>query len=594
MKKIILLASIVFFLFAPITYHPDTKLTLRYPAFENNKVWDIYKYLNEHNTDVPDFHYPPIHYFWLKIHYPISKFIGGSGFDSWLSSGSAQAGDNLNVFRYSLAAKFPLLVLGLLSGYLIYLIVSKWSKDKNKGKLAAIFWYFNPITIYSLVLMGQNDIVAIFMFLLGLYFLEKSWFCILFWGLAAGVKSYPLIWSIIFLLSWEKNIWRLIFKSAGVVLIYALSLLPWLGKSYFSEAVLNSGLSQRMFIANIPIGFDKVILIVPLLLSFIAIKCFNKRIKHNIALASLSVSQASLVILAFSHFNPQWMLWLVPFWAIYTSIKGVSKSDSLIYIIIFLSWIILTFGFDDKFLTWGLINPLIPSLINYPSPIEFLSRKGVNTLQVVNLSQSLLASATLYFIFYKRKKGIKITFQKINKFWVLVPWLVILFLITFSVTIKTDNKTSHNLKEKVLISDISNKEYTYKSIGNLKYIEIFFDNPELNSFDKAEIEVSDNNGNKMTKGFSGVNTEINSWLRVDIPNNISNSEELKIMITKTDITDGKLMTAIDDENKLLANFYYHDSQSFSILLNKIKAFWWWWLLLLLATVFYLRNFEKEA
>ena len=167
MKKIILLAVVCYFLIAPFGFHPDTKLTLRYPALENGNVWDIYGYIDSHKLDISDFHYPPAHYWWLKIHYQISRFMGGTGFDDWLNSSSAQASFSNNILRYNLAAKFPLLVLGILSGWIIFSIVNKASGDSNKAKMAALIWYFNPIALYSLVIMGQNDIVAIFLFLLG-------------------------------------------------------------------------------------------------------------------------------------------------------------------------------------------------------------------------------------------------------------------------------------------------------------------------------------------------------------------------------------------------------------------------------------------
>lgn len=127
-------------------------------------MWDIYSYIDSHNLDIPDFHYPPAHFWWLKLHYPISKIIAGNGFEHWLAMDSVQANFDSNSFRYNLAVKFPLLVLGLLSGYIIFLIVKRWSDSEIKGKYAALFWYFNPITLYSLVMMGQNDIVAIFLF----------------------------------------------------------------------------------------------------------------------------------------------------------------------------------------------------------------------------------------------------------------------------------------------------------------------------------------------------------------------------------------------------------------------------------------------
>jgi len=151
MKKIILLAIVTYLLIAPFSYHPDTKLTLRYPALENGKVWDIYGYIDNHKLDISDFHYPPAHYWWLKIHYPISRFIGGDGFDNWLGSASAQASLDVNALKFNAATKLPLLSLGVLCGWLIYKIVCKITKNDKIGSLAAMFWYFNPFGGWQVV-----------------------------------------------------------------------------------------------------------------------------------------------------------------------------------------------------------------------------------------------------------------------------------------------------------------------------------------------------------------------------------------------------------------------------------------------------------
>ena len=78
MKKIILLVATIYLLIAPITYHPDTKLVLYYASLGNEKVWNIYKYLNENIDNAPKFHYPPMNYWIVKAELPIVKLVGGS------------------------------------------------------------------------------------------------------------------------------------------------------------------------------------------------------------------------------------------------------------------------------------------------------------------------------------------------------------------------------------------------------------------------------------------------------------------------------------------------------------------------------------
>ncbi|HWS49347.1 MAG TPA: glycosyltransferase 87 family protein [Candidatus Methanoperedens sp.] len=596
MKKIILLASIVYFLLAPISYHPDTKLTLRYPALENSSVWDIYSYLDSHNLDIPDFHYPPAHFWWLKLHYPISKIIAGNGFDKWLDLDSVNSNFDNNSFRYNLAVKFPLLVLGLLSGYVIFLIVKKWSGNEVKARYATLFWYFNPVTIYSLVMMGQNDIVAIFLFLLGILFFEKSFLSIILWGIAAGVKNYPLIWSIVFLLACEKNIFQTIKKTAGVISVYGLILLPWIGKTYFTEAVLNSGLSQRMFIANLPIGFDKLILIVPTLLVLIAFKFFvNKDNKKNIAYGSLAIFQSSLVILGFSHFNPQWMLWTVPFIAIWGALLGVRKVDLLIWFFVFISWLGLILGFNDRFLTWGIITPLNPNLINYPSFVELLNNRGVEFSQFINYFQSILAGLSLFYLFSKFKKPfVKLADFKISRYLILIPWIFFLIVLILIPLIEVDKrKESGSGENKIYFSELTKKVYKYNTENSLKYFEISLDNPNLNSEDRGTLFVSDDIGSTFEKEISGFNAEANSWLRVDVPKSMSNSKEISLELKNIITKDGFLKIKLDDQNRWKVVFYNSGKESYQNILMKIGGFWWWWLLLIAASAYYFRLDSKK-
>lgn len=596
MKKIILLASIVYFLLAPISYHPDTKLTLRYPALENSRVWDIYSYLDSHNLDIPDFHYPPAHFWWLKLHYPISKIIAGNGFDKWLALDSVNSNFDNNSFRYNLAVKFPLLVLGLLSGYVIFLIVKKWSGNEVKARYATLFWYFNPVTIYSLIMMGQNDIVAIFLFLLGVLFFDKSLISIFLWGIAAGVKNYPLIWAIVFLLACEKNIIQLIKKIVGVVAVYLLILLPWIGKTYFTEAVLNSGLSQRMFIANLPIGFDKFILIVPTILVLIAFKFFvNKDSKKNIAYGAMAVFQSSFIILSFSHFNPQWMLWTVPFIAIWGTLLGVRKFDLLLWLLIFISWLALTLGFNDRFLTWGIMTPLNPNLINYPSLVELLKNRGIEFSQFLNYFQSILAGLSLFYLFSKFKKSfIKLPDFKISRYIILVPWILFIFTMIVVPLVKVDKRNESGPdKQEIYFSELSKKVFKYKVENNLKYFEISLDNPSLNSEDKGKLLVSDNKGNSFEKEITGFNAKANSWLRVDVPKTMSNSRDFNLELSDIVTKDGILKIKLDDQDRWKVVFYNSGKESYQNILMKIGVFWWWWLLLIALSFYYFRLDSKR-
>ncbi|MDD3998567.1 MAG: glycosyltransferase 87 family protein [Candidatus Shapirobacteria bacterium] len=595
MKKIVLLAMVTYFLISPFSYHPDTKLTLRYPALEKGTVWDIYGYIDSHQLDIPDFHYPPAHYWWLKVHYPISKLVGGHNFDKWLSTGSDQASFDLNILKYNLAAKFPLLMLGLLSGFLIYLIVKRETNHIGAAKKAALFWYFNPISLYSLVIMGQNDIVAIFIFLLGIFFYKNWLLSAVLWGLASGIKSYPIIWSIIFIAAYEKNIKKFILKIVSVIAVYGIILLPWLDKDYFVKSVLNSGLSQRLFIANIPIGFEKQILIVPLLLVVVILKNWSDKNKSTVSKSSLAIIQSCLIILGFSHFNPQWMLWTIPFLSIWIYSMKITKKVFLSLMVIFFSWIILVLGFNDKYLTWGMFTPLNPGLINFPTLIEFLNNKGIDFSPFINLSQSALAGVAIWYVIRKNKiKKFKDN-NLVDKNWIiLIPWLLIILFIVGITNIRVQNKSNSKTKNlEISLSEAVGKQWVYDIPHSLKYFEISLNNAGLNSQDKGILLVSDNNNNSFEKEFSGFNAGVNSWLRVDIPENMFRSNILYLEIKDIDVKDALLKLQIDDHQRWAINLYNTAKPSSKEWIGKILSFWWWWMIPLTVSVLFIKNKVKS-
>jgi len=595
MKKIILLAIVTYLLIAPFSYHPDTKLTLRYPSLENGSVWDIYEYVNEHNLNMPDFHYPPAHYWWLKIHYPISRFIGGDGFDNWLGSASAQASLDVNALKFNAATKLPLLSLGILCGWLIYKIVCKVTKNDKIGSLAAMFWYFNPITIYSLVMMGQNDVVAIFLFLSGMLLCEKWWLAIPLWGLASGVKNYPLIWAIIFILVWEKNIIKVFIRVCFLAIIFGTILLPWLGKDYFIQSVFNSGLSQRMFTANIPIGFNKQILIVPLLLTIVALNAWKNKSDNRLINASYAIFQSCLVILGFSHFNPQWMLWTIPFLSIWIFTSDVKNKEVLPLLTIFFAWFLLILGFDDRFLTWGLLTPINPGLINFPSLVAFIKNKGGDISSLINLAQTLLAGVGVWYLskrtLSKSAKKIKL---EVSKWFIFMPWLIVGFVVFLFTNIKTDNVLYSQISDtEISLGEIIDKEWKYDVLPNLRYFEISLNNLGLNSQDEGILIVNNDKGDVFEKKFSGFNAGANSWLRVDVPELMSNSKSLTLTSKEIDIKDGLLKIRLDDNNKWAVNFYNENKPSISDLVKKLLAFWWWWLILFGISWVYFKTNENQ-
>ncbi|MFA7301128.1 MAG: hypothetical protein WC069_02375 [Candidatus Shapirobacteria bacterium] len=372
MKKIILLAATIYLLIAPFTYHPDTKLVLYYATLGNEKVWNIYKYLNENIDSAPKFHYPPMNYWLLKAELPLVKLVGGSDVVKWLATGSNIAFLDDNIFLYNLATKLPLLLMILLTGFVLYKIAKKSGLSENRSRFVALIWYLNPITLFSGVVMGQNDILAILPFIIALYFyFDYPILAFFLFGLASSVKSFPLIWAIAVAGVYPtKNWFKKIFLALIPITLYLITILPFLKFDYFKTDVLNSGLAMRMFELKLFVPVVPALLVITTL---IGIK--NNLGRNLVGLSTLLVA-INLVVLGFSNFNPQWFIWLMPFLAILLAVNGGWFN----YFLILISLMVITLLFDDKFLYWGLVSPINPSLINLPYISELFNIKKLNTM----------------------------------------------------------------------------------------------------------------------------------------------------------------------------------------------------------------------
>lgn len=390
MKKILLLVVTIYLIIAPITYHPDTKLVLYYATLGNEKIWNIYKYLNDNLDNAPKFHYPPMNYWLVKSELPFVKLVGGTGIVKWLDTGSNIAFLDKNIFLYNLATKLPIILTILITGFLIYKIAIKSGLSENKSRFAALIWYLNPITVFSGVIMGQNDIFAIFPFVVGLYFyFDYPILAFLLFGLGGSVKSFPLIWAIALAGVYPtKNYFKKILLVSIPLLFYLMTLLPFLKYDYFVQDVLNSGLSKRMFELSV------IIPVVPFLLVIATLIGMKKSLGDSyVGLCTLMVT-INLVILAFSNFNPQWFMWIMPF----LSILLVVKNRWLSFLFILVPLFGITILFDDKYLYWGLISSVNPSLINLPFISEIFINIVVNTVLLNNTFRIILGVITGYWL----------------------------------------------------------------------------------------------------------------------------------------------------------------------------------------------------
>lgn len=406
--KIIFVSCTVFYLILiPFFFHPDIKTIYYLSHFLSDGVFNIYQFIgaNPDKAMLGPFVYPPLAYFLFGLIFIPTKFLAGDGFLNWLGSGNTLVGVD-HIFRFLFLIKLPAVMSHIISGIVLVKILREnklflpTHSDDNIPVIALLLWFFNPISIYVIVMMGQFDgIPALFTLLALFYAKKKPYLSSLLLGLGGAIKTYPLL-LLPFLIITSESDWVKKLKLTAVgVMSYLFFIIPYLGTSEFYQDTLVSGLSQRLLLADIPIGYNEKISIIPLLLILIFLySCLHDFGKsRELFKYFLAVP---LLILGFSHFHPQWVIWALPFIILaVSSLKDLTVSGVLMTA----GWIGTVLLFDDKFLTWGLLSPLDTGVFFLPS-IPGLIGKYMDPFLIQNLAHTVFTASSVFFILYIFKK----------------------------------------------------------------------------------------------------------------------------------------------------------------------------------------------
>ncbi len=374
-KQIFIAAILIRLLIMPLYFHPDIKDIAFRTSFLSRGVTNIYEHLKVDPTtkvNAPDFAYPPLTYFFLGTYQIVAQPFLGPEYKQFLLDFSGNAASSPNIFRYLFILKLPYLLFDVLVGVILLKLIKK---DADK-KASLLFWFFNPVNLYAIYMIGQFDIIPAFLTFLSFYLWNKGSFKLsgLSLGLGASFKSFPLLLLPFFILSKEKTRNKIIHATIALT-TYGLTILPYLNSVAFRQDVLFSNLSQRIFENKLNISSFEISLFV-LAIAFI---CLSYLLFKKITLL-IAITAALLSIYTFSRFHAQWIIWIMPFLALIWSFKKVSIIASAIFCICY--FIIFT-TFNDKFLTTGLLSPISLTFLEIPSLNQLFDLSTINLIDKI-------------------------------------------------------------------------------------------------------------------------------------------------------------------------------------------------------------------
>ncbi len=406
-KRWILTAGIILrLILAPFSYHSDVApFDLAGQVIAQGNILNYYDYLPSLPSQSPIlktfpptlFNYPPAVYF----------FLGGSSLllTGWTNpvfhwTFLLQVENVLGtfpVFLHLLLLKLPYLVFDLLTAYLLTKLFSS-QRDKL---LAMTFWIFNPVNIYATYLMGQFDVIPNFFVMLSLVLLTKQKeltfsriiMAAIILGIGAAFKIYPLF-LLIPLASLSKGFWPRVQICLVGVLPYLLTILPFLSSRGFRSTALVAGQTLKSFYPQIPISGGESILLFLAALIFVYLIFLTHKIEPENIWQYFFVTM--LLFFIFTHYHPQWFLWLTPF-LILDLIKSNFK-NTLPVLLSIISFTGLVFFFDPG-LSIGLFSPLVPSLYHIPSIWQLLHLNPDYNLSR-SVFQTFFVGAAFYWFYY--------------------------------------------------------------------------------------------------------------------------------------------------------------------------------------------------
>lgn len=392
-KKIILLAVLIRLLVMPFFYHPDIKSQLFHMQFLSHGVFNIYDFVDKNKSNLPYtniyVYLPFTYYFFGSVDYILSPLYPHDLYQ-WLNDWGETQNNYPNMIFFMLVLKIPYLIFDLLTGYILYKIY--------KNKKILYFWFFNPISIYLIYILGNFDIIPAFLTLLSFYFIKnnKQFWSYLTIGFAIALKMYPIMFLPFLFFYDKKNIFKNIKYSIFSLIPLILSILPFIKQKSFYDSFLGSGLTQKILeykINGLPIF--------PVFFTLILIAYFFSKSKYKFEAAIL---QIFLIFIGLVNFHPQWIMWFFPFMIIFFI---NSKIKNKIFFMIFFSLIFLYIVlFNDNYLIWGHLIPIDPNFINLTSPYQLIKLRtsfDPSSIQK-NIHELLLFFGIIGTIYYAKNK----------------------------------------------------------------------------------------------------------------------------------------------------------------------------------------------
>ena len=227
---------------------------------------------------------------------------------------------NLNLAEL-IWAKIGLVGLLLLVGFLTAAIARDHFQHLTRDSDKAAIWrvLLSPFALFAVVAMGQYDVIGLTLALLGL----RAWLdgktrnFLIFFALAVSFKYFAILIFVPLVLMGTNRIRTIVVQCLAVVSPLAIQYILYFEDVGFRNGVV--GRFLRFFASDAP-GIMSLLVVAIVGLGLVAYALKSNSVHTTLTGRNTRVLYAILWVLTLSFlavpWNPQWLLYLVPFWAI--------------------------------------------------------------------------------------------------------------------------------------------------------------------------------------------------------------------------------------------------------------------------------------
>ena len=291
-------------------------------AFLNGHISDYYDY---NNKILPgwDLYLPLVYLLFALWNIPLKLF--------GLMHDPVVSGITLSIPELAWT-KLLIAVFYFATAYVLFLIGKTLSGESQKAKYIAVIFATSPIAIFAAFIFGQYDIIGVFFTMVGFYFyVRRDYFKFsLFFSLAISLKMFPLVVFLPLLLLVEKRILPILKYGLVALAATALQIVMFYHNVTFRSDFFSVASGRMSLLAEFNLS---PVNSAPYLIIFLTIICIYAYIKEvDLDLeqygTAINISLLSYAVLFSTVFwHPQWLLMIVPFFALsYLFIKEAWKS----------------------------------------------------------------------------------------------------------------------------------------------------------------------------------------------------------------------------------------------------------------------------